>query len=91
MVHKFSEVKLFSETLKRIQTLVKKVDKSSKATEMLLSQAKKKLVCNCPTRWSLTYLIIKCLLDVRMPSTSVSEKLEWDNLASSDWKVLENI
>ena len=35
--------------------------------------------------------MIKRLLDVRMPLTSVLEELEWDNLAISDWKVLENI
>jgi len=77
--------------LKRMQTLVAKVNKSSKATEMLLSRAHKKLVGNCPTRWSSTYLMIKRLLDVRIPLTSVLEELEWDNLAISDWKVLENI
>jgi len=62
-----------------MQTLVEKVNKSSKATEMLLSLAHKKLVGNCPTR---CYLMIKCLLDVRMSSTSVLEELEWDNLAN---------
>ena len=74
-----------------MKTLVKKVNKSSKATEMLLSRAHKKLVGNCPTRWSSTYLMIKRLLDMRVPLTSVLEQLKWDNLATSDWKVLENI
>ena len=41
VVQKFSEAKSFSETLKRMRTLVKKVNKSSRATEMLLSQAHK--------------------------------------------------
>ena len=74
-----------------MQTLVRKVNKSSKATEMLLSRAHKKLVGTCPTSWSSSYLVIERLLEVRTPLTSVLEELEWDNLANSDWKVLENV
>ena len=51
----------------------------------------KKLIRDCQTRWSSTYLVIEWLLNVRALLTTVLQELEWDNLATSDWKVLENI
>ena len=52
---------------------------------------KKKLVRDCQTRWSSTYVVIERLLNVRTSLTTVLQELEWDNLATSDWKHLENI
>ena len=52
---------------------------------------KKKLVRDCQTRWSSTYLVIERLFNVRASLTTVLQELEWDNLATSDWKHLENI
>ena len=91
VVHKFSENRILCETMKRVQAVVKKVNRSSKATEMLLAQCGKKLVGSCPTRWSSSYLVIERVLAVRVSLTRVLEELEWDNLATSEWKTLENI
>ena len=91
VVNKFCDDHSFAAILKRVRALVKKMNKSSKATEMLLSLCHKKLVSSCPTRWSSTYLMIARLLEVRGSLTQVLEKLEWDNLAMSEWKALENI
>ena len=37
--------------MKRVYRLVKKVNKSVKATDMLIEKARKKLFSDCPTRW----------------------------------------
>lgn len=91
VVNKFSEDRSFASVLKRVSTLVKKVNKSSKATEMLISECRRKLVSSCPTRWSSTYLMVQRLLEVKVPLSKVLESLEWDNLATSEWKTLESV
>ena len=53
-MHKFREVKSFKKVLASAHALVKKVNKSSKATERLVSLCRKKLISDCPTRWSST-------------------------------------
>jgi len=47
----------------KVKNLAKKVNKSCKATEMLIKTAKRKLASNCPTRWDSTYLMISRLKD----------------------------
>ena len=71
--------------------VVKKVNKSTKATEKLIALCGKKLVGNCPTRWSSTYLLISRMLEVRSALTEVLEELERDNLATSEWRLLESM
>ena len=53
--------------LKQVHALVRKVNKSSKATEILLSLSKKKLVSNVPICWSLTFFMLDRLLELRSP------------------------
>ena len=77
--------------MKKVHGLVKKINKSSRATGMLLPLCAKKLVSNVPTRWSSTFLMIDRLLDVKGPLSDTLEQLEWDNLAHSEWKTVENI
>lgn len=91
VVNKVSEERSFQKIMKRASALVRKVNKSSKATEKLLSLCRKKLVGKCPTRWSSTFLMIERLLEVKIPLTQVLGELEWDTLATSEWKTLENI
>ena len=50
----------FKPLLKKVHSLVAKINRSSKATELLISLAQKKLVKDCPTRWSSTYLMHRC-------------------------------
>ena len=71
--------------------LVKKVNKSSKATERLVYLCRKKLISDCPTQWSSTFLMIERLLDVKDALSTVLEELCWDNLHTSEWKLLASI
>ena len=91
VVGKFSEVRSCSSTIKKAHGLVKKVNKSTKATELLIQHCGKKLVKDCPTRWSSTFLLINRLLEVRSALSRVLCTLEWDDLPTSEWKTLENI
>lgn len=91
VVHHFDTVMAFKEVLKRTHALVRKVNSSTKATEMLISLCGKKLIRDCPTRWSSTFLLIERLLEVKTSLISVLAELEWDSLATSEWKVLEGI
>ena len=50
IVQKFNEDTTYKETLKRAYALVKRINKSTKATELLISRCGKKLLSNCPTR-----------------------------------------
>ena len=68
-----------------------KVNKSSKATEKLLALAKKKLVSNCPSRWNSLFLLIERLIEVKEPLEKVLNNMEWDSLATSEWKAIENL
>jgi len=91
VVLNFSEDESLKRILKRAFALVRKVNKSSKATKKLILFCHKKLVGNCPTRWSSTYLLIDRLLEVRTPLTQVLEELQWENLMTSEWRTLENL
>ena len=62
---------------------MRRVNKSSKAIEMLISLSSKKLVSDCPMRWSSTFLMIERLLAIRGQLSDVLEQLGWDNLATS--------
>ena len=91
VVCKFNEIGSVQRVLKKVQKLVSKVNKSTKATEMQIAQAGKKLIGNCPTRWSSTYLMVSRLVDVRPHLSRVLEDLVWDGLQASEWKLLESI
>ena len=56
VVGKFDQLSQFKSVLKNARTLVTKVNKSTRATERLVSLCNKKLVGDCRTRWSSTYL-----------------------------------
>ena len=58
---------------------------------MSTSRCGKKLLSNCPTRWSSTFLLLEQLLVVKEPLTAVLNELEWDNLAKSEWKAIDSI
>ena len=79
----FKTAPSFKVSLSKVHSIVKKVNKSTKATEKLLEKAKKKLVSNCPTRWDSTYLMISRLLDVKQHLTTVLHELTWDNLTAT--------
>ena len=91
VVNTFQQCKSFKNLLKSAHGVVRKVHKSTKATERLIALSGKKLVSDCPTRWSSTYLLVSQMLQVRTALTQVLEELEWDNLATSEWKSLEEL
>ena len=91
VVRRFDEVSSYRSVLKRVRALIRRVNMSTKATEKLISLCRKKLLKDCPTRWSSTFLVIERLLQVRSSLSTVLNELEWDDLPTSDWKQLENI
>ena len=76
--------------LAKVFSLVKKFNKSSKATEKLIALSKKKLLSHCPTRWSSTHIVVSRLLELRVYVTDICQEFEWNCLLNSEWKMLEN-
>lgn len=91
IVAKFDVVKPCKEAISICKKLVARFNKSVKATEMLIKLSGKKLIGDCPTRWSSTYLLLKRLLAVRPHVESVISKLEWDGPQARHWKAIESI
>ena len=77
--------------IKKAQALVSKCNKTVKVTEKLIELSGKKLVSNCPTRWSSSYLLIERLLCLKSFLADILAELDWDNLQNSDYKTLESI
>ena len=71
VVNKFSGITAYKPLLKHAHALAKKVNSSVKATERLIELSGKKLVKDCPTRWSSTFLMVDCMLSVRNSLTQV--------------------
>ena len=61
------------------------------ATERLIELCGKKLLKDCRTRWSSTFLLLQRLTELRDPLEMVICELEWDNLAASEWRLLHII
>ena len=91
VVNKFDDVSLFKELMKQAHLVVRKVNASTKATERLVALCGKKLLKDCPTRWSSTFLMVKRLLDVKDKLKIVLEEQGWDDLAESEWRTLTHI
>lgn len=91
MVKFFEKNPCFKSTLLKAHKIVKKVNKSCKATKMLISLARKKLVSNCPTRWDSTFLMISRLISVKDHINEVLDKQGSDTLIVSQWKQLQAI
>ena len=90
VMHKFNQDQ-FKPLSTKVHSLVSKINRSSKATELLISLAQKKLVKDCPTRWSFTYLMLERLCELKVHVTTVLERQGWDNLAHSEWRLVENL
>lgn len=88
VVNKFNSC---SRVISRTKSLIKKVNKSSKATEKLIEYGSVKLVSFCPTRWSSFFLAIDRILSIKVHLEKVLQEMELDNLRLSDWKTLQSI
>ncbi|XP_065895985.1 E3 SUMO-protein ligase ZBED1-like [Dysidea avara] len=91
VVSKFDECSVFRHTIKKAKNIVSKFNKSTKATEKLIGNTGLKLLGDCPTRWSSTYLLINRFLTVKASVIQVLDEHSWDGLQNSEWRVLENI
>ena len=89
-VHKFDTMQSSKRALQSAHRIVKKFSKSVKANEKLISRCGLNLIGDCLTRSNSTHATISHLLAVRPHLTEVLQELEWDNLPTSEWKVLEN-
>lgn len=91
VVNKFSNFKDFKLLMKRAHALVRKVNTSTKATEQLVHHSGKKLTKDCPVRWSSTFLMVNRMLQVKDHLKVVLEERGWDDLAASEWRMLQRI
>ena len=90
VVKEFEKDPCFKSALNKAKQIVKKVNKSCKATEMLVKAAKKKLVSDCPTRWDSTYLMISRLLGVKDHINAVLEELGSQHLNGNSFVPSKN-
>lgn len=72
--------------LEKVRHLESKFRKSSVATERLLQKCALVLVKDCPTRWSSSFAMILCCLEVKEHLTAVAESMSWDSLQTSEWQ-----
>lgn len=70
----FNKNKAVQEALTDARAMVKSVNSSSVATQLLVSLCHKKLVSGVPTRWGSTYQMLKRLLDV---APSIGKRMTW--------------
>ncbi|XP_057691466.1 zinc finger BED domain-containing protein 4-like [Corythoichthys intestinalis] len=69
--------------LSKVRQLVKLFHKSS-----VCQFCQFKLVKDCPTRWSSTYLMISRLLQIKNSVVQVADGMNWDYLSPSEWQRL---
>ena len=77
--------------MKRAHAIVRKINSSTKATETLVALSGKKLIKDCPTRWSSTFLMLNRLLDLKEHLKAVLEQQGWDDLAASEWRKIKGV
>ena len=65
VVMTFDKATQLKELLKHAHSIVRKINSSTKATERLVTLSGKKLIKDCPTRWSSTFLMIDRLVEVK--------------------------
>ena len=87
----YDRVKSFTRAVNKAKKLCSKFNKSVLATEQLVKLSGIKLIGDCPTRWSSTYIMISRLLDLRSHVSTIIAELEWDDLRVSEYKLLENL
>lgn len=81
----------FSKIIKEAKILVGKFNKSTIATPLAIKYAGMKLLGDCSTRWSSTYLLLERLVRLRIHVTQICEELGWDSLPNTSWAMLGNL
>ena len=87
----FDQFPGFHSLLKQARHLNARVNSSTKATERLIELCGKKLIKDSCTRCSSTFLMLQRLTELHQLLANVLRKLEWDDLAASEWRSLCNI
>ena len=77
--------------MKHAHALVRKVNSSTKATERLIFLSGRKLTKDCPIQRSSTFLMVNFMLEVRDNLKVALEEQGWDDLAASEWRMLQHI
>ena len=86
-IHLLTAKTLLSKAFK----VVKQVSKSGKATEVLIAATGKKLVSNCPTRWTSAYLVVKRLLEVEDALKTILLHHRVFMLQAVEWAALADV
>ena len=76
VMSEFDSIHSLKKVIKKGQELVSKCNKSVRVTEKLIQLSGKKLVSNCPTRWSSSYLLIEQLIQLKPHLTDILAELE---------------
>lgn len=82
---------LYIEAIQAARQLVGKFNKSTVATTRLEELCNKKLVADVSTRWSLVYLLIHRLLQLRKEVKVVCDELNWDCLSNTEWNLISRV
>ena len=91
VVKEFEKSPCYKSSITKEKKVVKKFNKSCKATEKLIKLAGKKLVSNRPTRWDSMFLMLSRLVCVKSQVKIVMEELGWNGLSVSQWKQIQII
>lgn len=91
VVKVFEKNPCFKSTLSKASKIVRRVNKSCKATEMLIKLAGIKLVSACPTRWDSMFLMISRMILVKDHLNEVLDSQGWDTLTISQWKQISAV
>ena len=86
IVTKFDKATHLKELMNHAHAVIRKINLSTTATEMLVALSGKKLTKDCPTRYSSTFLILKRLIEMKDQLKEVLQEQGWDgdDLATSE-------
>ena len=65
VVNKFDAANNFKEVIKHAHSIMRKFNSSTKATERLIAISGRKIIKDCPVRWSSTFLMINRMIEVK--------------------------
>ena len=83
VARKFDTFSSVKKVLGKVRHLVAKFNRSSRATEKMINTAGKKLVADCPTRWSSTFVVVSPLLELRIHASAVCAEFSGISIAGA--------
>ena len=91
VVNRFNAANSFKDVIKHAHSIVRKFNLSTKATERLIALSGRKLIKDCPVRWSSTFLMMNRMIEAKDHPKVVLNEQGWDDLAASEWRALHSI